>query len=154
MNRLGLIGEKVGMTQIFEDNVCIPVTVIKLGPNVVVRKKTSDSKDGYNALQLGFKDKDHKKLSKPQSNFYKKRDIKRNRDLVVTECRPWATDEQFELLTKYLSVRHPDGGMSTMDELDYADMVEHTPVTSTLVEYREPTADGSPGRLVGACARA
>ena len=80
-----------------------------------------------------------------------KRDIKRNRDLVVTECRPWATDEQFELLTKYLSVRHPDGGMSAMDELDYADMVEHTPVTSTLVEYREPTADGSPGRLVGAC---
>ena len=62
-----------------------------------------------------------------------------------------ATDEQFELLAKYLSVRHPDGGMSTMDELDYADMVEHTPVTSTLVEYREPTEDGSPGKLVGAC---
>ncbi len=80
-----------------------------------------------------------------------KRDIKRNSDLVVTECRPWATDEQFELLTKYLGVRHPDGGMSAMDELDYADMVEHTPVTSTLVEYREPTADGSPGKLVGAC---
>jgi arginine-tRNA-protein transferase len=80
-----------------------------------------------------------------------KRDIKRNRDLVVTECRPWATDEQFELLTKYLGVRHPDGGMSTMDELDYADMVEHTPVTSTLVEYREPTENGEPGQLVGAC---
>ncbi|AWW73963.1 arginyltransferase [Erythrobacter sp. KY5] len=80
-----------------------------------------------------------------------KRDIKRNRDLIVTECRPWATDEQFELLTKYLSVRHPDGGMSTMDELDYADMVEHTPVTSTLTEYREPTESGEPGRLVGAC---
>ncbi len=80
-----------------------------------------------------------------------KRELKRNRDLVVSECRPWATDEQFELLTKYLSVRHPDGGMSTMDELDYADMVEHTPVTSTLVEYREPTDDGSPGKLVGAC---
>lgn len=80
-----------------------------------------------------------------------KRDIKRNDDLVVTECRPWATEEQFALLTKYLSVRHPDGGMSTMDELDYADMVEHTPVTSTLVEYREPTETGEPGKLVGAC---
>ena len=80
-----------------------------------------------------------------------KRDIKRNRDLVVTECRPWATEEQFELLARYLGVRHPDGGMSAMDELDYADMVEHTPVSSNLVEYREPTADGSPGRLVGAC---
>ena len=80
-----------------------------------------------------------------------KRDIKRNDDLAVTECRPWATEEQFALLTKYLSVRHPDGGMSTMDELDYADMVEHTPVTSTLVEYREPTETGEPGKLVGAC---
>jgi leucyl-tRNA---protein transferase len=86
---------------------------------------------------------------KPSST--QKREIKRNRDLIVTECRPWATDEQFELLTKYLSVRHPDGGMSTMDEMDYADMVEHTPVTSSLVEYREPTETGEPGRLVGAC---
>jgi arginine-tRNA-protein transferase len=86
-----------------------------------------------------------------QPSGTQKRDIKRNRDLIVTECRPWATDEQFDLLTRYLSVRHPDGGMSTMDELDYADMVEHTPVTSTLVEYREPAFDGVPGRLVGAC---
>lgn len=86
---------------------------------------------------------------KPSST--QKRDIKRNRDLIVTECRPWATDEQFELLTKYLSVRHPDGGMSTMDEMDYADMVEHTPVTSSLVEYREPTETGEPGKLIGAC---
>ncbi|MEO0591235.1 MAG: arginyltransferase [Pseudomonadota bacterium] len=86
---------------------------------------------------------------KPSST--QKREIKRNADLVVTECRPWATSEQFELLAKYLGVRHPDGGMSAMDELDYADMVEQTPVSSTLVEYREPTADGSPGKLVGAC---
>lgn len=86
---------------------------------------------------------------KPSST--QKRDLRRNSDLVVTECRPWATDEQFELLSKYLGVRHPDGGMSTMDELDYADMVEHTPVTSHVVEYREPTADGSPGKLIGAC---
>ena len=86
---------------------------------------------------------------KPSST--QKREIKRNRDLIVTECRPWATDEQFELLTKYLSVRHPDGGMSAMDEMDYADMVEHTPVTSSLVEYREPTETGEPGKLIGAC---
>ena len=80
-----------------------------------------------------------------------KRDLKRNSDLVVTECRPWATDEQFDLLARYLAARHPDGGMSAMDELDYADMIEHTPVTSAVIEYREPTASGEPGRLVGAC---
>jgi arginine-tRNA-protein transferase len=81
-----------------------------------------------------------------------KRTLKAHGDLVATVCRPWSTSEQFELLQRYLSVRHPEGGMTTMDEVDFADMVEHTPVTSYVVEYREPSADGvKPGRLVGAC---
>jgi arginyl-tRNA--protein-N-Asp/Glu arginylyltransferase len=80
-----------------------------------------------------------------------KRDLKRNDDLIVTECRPWATDEQFALLAKYLGQRHPDGGMAAMDELDYADMIEHTPVNSVVTEYRLPGIGGRPGRLVGAC---
>lgn len=80
-----------------------------------------------------------------------KRNLRRNGDLVVTECRPWATSEQFELLQRYLAKRHPGGGMAAMDEIDYADMVEHTAVSSFVLEYREPSADGGPGRLVGAC---
>ena len=80
-----------------------------------------------------------------------RRIARRNRDLVTTECRPWATDEQFALLQRYLGVRHPGGGMASMDELDFADMVEHTPVTSYVVEYREPSDGQRPGRLVGAC---
>lgn len=81
-----------------------------------------------------------------------KRMLKRNGDLVVTVCRPWSTTEQFELLQRYLGVRHPEGGMTSMDEVDFADMVEHTPVTSYVIEYREPSKDGvTPGRLVGAC---
>ncbi|WP_156841079.1 arginyltransferase [Novosphingobium aquimarinum] len=81
-----------------------------------------------------------------------KRNLKRNSDLIATICRPWSTNEQFELLQSYLSIRHPDGGMTSMDEVDFADMVEHTPVTSYVIEYREPSADGvTPGKLVGAC---
>ena len=80
-----------------------------------------------------------------------KRNLKRNSDLVVTECRPWATAEQFELLQKYLETRHPGGGMAAMDEVDYADMVEHTNVSSYVTEYREPVEGGEPGRLVAAC---
>lgn len=81
-----------------------------------------------------------------------KRTLEAHSDLVATVCRPWSTSEQFELLQRYLSVRHPEGGMTTMDEVDFADMVEHTPVTSYVIEYREPSADGVvPGRLVGAC---
>ena len=86
-----------------------------------------------------------------QPSSTQKRIVRRNRDLVVSVCKPWSTPEQFELLQRYLAVRHPGGGMATMDEMDFADMVEHTPVKSYIIEYREPTADGSPGRLVGAC---
>lgn len=80
-----------------------------------------------------------------------RRNLKRNSDLVATLCRPWSTAEQFELLQRYLGARHPGGGMATMDEVDFADMVEHTPVDSYVIEYREPSLDGTPGRLVGAC---
>ncbi len=81
-----------------------------------------------------------------------RRNLKRNGDLIVTACRPWSTAEQFELLQRYLGARHPGGGMASMDDSDFADMVEHTPVTSYVYEYREPSPDGvTPGRLVGAC---
>ena len=80
-----------------------------------------------------------------------KRNLKRNGDLISTVCRPWSTIEQFELLQRYLGQRHPGGGMTNMDEIDFADMVEHTPVDSWIVEYREPAGDGRPGKLVGAC---
>lgn len=86
-----------------------------------------------------------------QASSTQKRIWKRNRDLVVSVCKPWSTPEQFELLQRYLAVRHPGGGMAAMDEMDFADMVEHTPVKSYVIEYREPTTDGSQGRLVGAC---
>ncbi len=50
----GIIGKKLGMTQIFlEDGTCVPVTVVEAGPCVVLQKKTVDS-DGYSALQIGF----------------------------------------------------------------------------------------------------
>ena len=80
-----------------------------------------------------------------------RRNMRMNDDLVVTECRPWATAEQFELLQRYLSSRHPGGGMAAMDEIDYADMVEHTAVSSFIIEYREPSQNGEQGRLIGAC---
>jgi leucyl-tRNA---protein transferase len=84
-------------------------------------------------------------------NASQKKLLKRHADLEVSACKAWSTDEQFELLRRYLASRHPGGGMVEMDELDYADMVEQSPVDSYVVEYREPSVDGRPGRLVGAC---
>jgi arginine-tRNA-protein transferase len=77
--------------------------------------------------------------------------IRRNSDLIVTACKPWSTEEQFALLQRYLQSRHPGGGMTEMDEMDFADMVEQTPVDSQVIEYREPGIDGRVGKLVGAC---
>ncbi|WP_174280345.1 arginyltransferase [Sphingomonas bacterium] len=77
--------------------------------------------------------------------------LKRHADVEVTACRPWATDEQFRLLRRYLASRHPGGGMTGMDEDDFADMVEHSPVNSLVLEYREPTVRGRRGSLIGAC---
>ena len=67
-----IIGKKVGMTQIFDDNgKVIPVTVIEAGPCVVVAKKTEE-KDGYTAVQLGYADVKEKKLTKPELGHLKK----------------------------------------------------------------------------------
>jgi large subunit ribosomal protein L3 len=52
---MGLVGRKVGMTQLFDaDGTVVPVTVVELGPNTVMQVKTAASNDGYAALQLGF----------------------------------------------------------------------------------------------------
>ena len=77
--------------------------------------------------------------------------IRRHADLEVTACKPWTTEEQYELLRRYLRARHPGGGMADMDESDFSDMVEQSPVKTYVVEYREPSLDGRPGKLVGAC---
>ena len=86
--RMGLIGRKIGMTQLFEDGERVAVTVIELGPNVIVQKKTKDSKDGYNAIQLGFGEKEHRKVNKPMAGHFKRADVKPTwilRELKVTD---------------------------------------------------------------------
>ena len=67
-----IIGKKVGMSQIFDENGhVIPVTVIEAGPCTVVQKKTSE-KEGYNAVQLGFEDISERKLTKPEKGHLDK----------------------------------------------------------------------------------
>lgn len=84
-------------------------------------------------------------------NATQRKILRRNSDLVVSACQPWSTSEQYDLLRRYLAARHPEGGMAGMDDLDYADMVEQSPVKSHVVEYREPGSYGRPGKLIGAC---
>ncbi|MDR1476018.1 MAG: 50S ribosomal protein L3 [Holosporales bacterium] len=70
--RVGLIAEKVGMTQLFDGNgVQVPVTVLKISPCTVVSLKTKE-KDGYDAVQLGSKEGKGKHINKPQLGYFKK----------------------------------------------------------------------------------
>ncbi|AXX64081.1 50S ribosomal protein L3 [Bombilactobacillus bombi] len=74
MTRKGILGKKVGMTQLFTDKgELIPVTVIQATPNVVMQLKTKEN-DGYEAVQLGFEDRREILTNKPQQGHAKKAD--------------------------------------------------------------------------------
>jgi large subunit ribosomal protein L3 len=73
---VGILGEKVGMSQVFsEKGKVFPVTVIKAGPCFVVQKK-SLSKEGYNAVQIGYGEKKEKGLNRPERGHFEKVKVK------------------------------------------------------------------------------
>ena len=77
----GIIGKKIGMTQIFDESgKVIPVTVVEAGPCVVVQKKTLEN-DGYEAVQLGYGDVKAKNVNKPLAGHFKKADVAAKRTL-------------------------------------------------------------------------
>ena len=86
----GLIGKKIGMTSIFDENgKNLPCTVIQAGPCVVTQVRTQDT-DGYEALQLGFDDKPVKNSNKAAQGHFKKANTAPKRKIV-------------EFLNQYLS---------------------------------------------------
>src|SRR5918911_204171 len=71
----GIIGRKIGMTQLFgEDGSILPATVIKAGPCVVVQRKTKAT-DGYESVQIGLVDATAAKVGKPLAGHYKKANV-------------------------------------------------------------------------------
>jgi large subunit ribosomal protein L3 len=78
----GLIGKKIGMTQVFSDNgALVPVTVVEAGPCVVTQVKTKNS-DGYDAVQIGYSDLKNKHSNKPLSGHFKKANVSAKRFLA------------------------------------------------------------------------
>ena len=77
----GIIGKKLGMTQIFAENgAVIPVTVIEAGPCVVSQKKTTE-KDGYEAIQVGYEDVSPKHVNKPAKGHFEKAGVQAKKHL-------------------------------------------------------------------------
>lgn len=78
----GILGKKIGMTQIFtEDGVVIPVTVVEAGPVTVLQKKNIE-KDGYNSIQVGFVDAKAKHINKPLKGHFEKANVDYKRHLT------------------------------------------------------------------------
>lgn len=77
----GILGKKVGMTQLFtEIGLAIPVTIVEAGPCVVVQKKTTET-DGYNAIQIGFGEKRERLFTKPLKGHFTKLGVRLTRHL-------------------------------------------------------------------------
>ena len=94
-----ILGKKIGMTQIFENEKLIPVTVIEAGPNFVVQKK-SEEKDGYNAVTLAYDDKREKNTIKPEMGIFKKAGIspkKFLKEFKVAELESFELGQEFKV---------------------------------------------------------
>ena len=77
----GILGAKLGMTQVWDNNKVVPVTVVQAGPCVVTQVRTGD-KDGYSAVQLAFGAIDPRKVNKPKGGHYAKAGVSPRRHLV------------------------------------------------------------------------
>ena len=92
--QVGLLGRKVGMTQIFEPNgIAVPITVVECGPCTVLQVRTME-RDGYHAVQLGFDDKKRKSATQAERGHAKKADAEPKR--YVREIRQESAVENVE----------------------------------------------------------
>ena len=89
---LGLIGKKLGMTQVYnEKGEAVSVTVVSVQGNAIVQVKTAAGKEGYSAVQVGFEDQKEQRLNKPQQGHFKKAGVSPKR--ILREFR-LASDDQ------------------------------------------------------------
>ena len=96
MARKGILGTKLGMTQVFdENNKVVPVTVVKAGPNVVTRIRTTEL-DGYSAVQLAYGEISPRKVNKPVTGQYAAAGINPRRHLAELRFDE-ATTADFEV---------------------------------------------------------
>ncbi|HEY2671426.1 MAG TPA: 50S ribosomal protein L3 [Rugosimonospora sp.] len=77
----GILGAKLGMTQVWDNNRVVPVTVVQAGPCVVTQVRTAD-KDGYSAVQLAYGAIDPRKVNKPKAGHYAKANVAPRRHIV------------------------------------------------------------------------
>ena len=97
MARKGILGTKLGMTQVFdENNRVVPVTVVKAGPNVVTRIRTPE-RDGYSAVQLAYGEISPRKVNKPVTGQYAAAGVNPRRHLAELRLDDEAAAAEYEV---------------------------------------------------------
>jgi len=97
----GILGEKLGMTQVWDNNKVVPVTVVQAGPCVVTQVRTTDT-DGYQAIQLAYGAIDPRKVNKPKAGHYAKADVAPRRHIVelrTTDAGEYALGQEVTVET-------------------------------------------------------
>jgi large subunit ribosomal protein L3 len=97
----GILGAKLGMTQVWDNNRVVPVTVVQAGPCVVTQVRGADS-DGYSAVQLAFGAVDPRKVNKPVAGHYAKADVAPRRHIVelrTTDANDYTLGQEVTVAT-------------------------------------------------------
>lgn len=121
---MGLIGRKIGMTEIFDNSgKQIPVTVIKVGPCTVLEVKNKDT-HGYNAVKIGFEEIKENKLNSPKRGYFESLNLKlkeQNKDLKIS---PKAVVREFRINDNELTMQvGEDLDVSIFENIKYVDIV-------------------------------
>lgn len=154
---VGLIGNKIGMTQIFDEagNI-IPVTVLKVGPCVVTQVKTK-SKNGYDAIQVGYRNVSSKSLTQPELGHLQKSDIeplKYLKEFRVTDPNEFSTGQVLNVdaftLGQLVNIKGKSIGKG-YSGLQKRHNFSRGPMTHGSKNHREPGSIGmgtTPGRVL------
>ena len=135
-NVKGLLGTKLGMTQLWdENNRVVPVTVIQAGPCVVTQVRSAE-KDGYSAVQLGFGAIKAKKVTKPAAGHFAKADVTPRKNLV--ELR--TADASEFALGQELTAAQADWQIHAFGGAKHAFMNPGANMPDMGIEYHEATA--------------
>ncbi len=154
---IGLIGKKIGMTQIFnEEGKVIPVTVIQAGPCTIVQKKVKE-KDGYNAIQLGFEEMKERKANKPFLGHFKKKGLKPKkilREIRVDDISKFKESDEIKVdifsNSKYVNIQGISKGKGFMGVMKRWGFKGMPASHGTHRKHRHPGAIGQrtyPGRV-------
>ena len=111
MARKGILGTKLGMTQVFdENNKVVPVTVVKAGPNVVTRIRTPE-RDGYSAVQLAYGEISPRKVTKPVTGQFAAAGVNPRRHLAELRLEDEAAAAEYEVGQELTAEIFADGAL-------------------------------------------